>query len=285
MTALQLVQRIARSRPGQALLTRPRAARFSSALIRASTVRSPARFAWRELRGSDALAAYRLRCSGRTVYVRHNTADLVVLEEVFYTGHYRLPDHVARFLDGLRRPPRVLDLGANIGLFGLWVLDRFPGAEIVAFEPDPANAAVARLCIQANGAVDRWRLVEAAAADRDGRATFVAGEFSRSRIEPGAGSAEVETVDVFPHLDGVDLAKVDIEGGEWALLLDPRFRQIEVPLLVVEYHADQAPDDNPCAAALAAMRGAGYEARVFEEFGAGQGLLWAWRPEVSSARS
>ena len=285
MTALGPVQRVARSRPAQAVLTRPRVARVSSVLIQSTTVRSPLRFVWRELSASGRLAKYVLRKSGRPIYIRHNTADPLVLDEIFYSGHYRLPENAARFLDGLGRPPRVVDLGANIGLFGVWVLDRFPGAEITAFEPDPTNAEVARRCIDANAAGDRWRLVEAAASNRDGRISFLAGEFSRSRIEPGSGGIEVEAMDVFPYLDGIDLAKIDIEGGEWALLGDPRFRDLDVPVLVVEYHADQAPDADPREAALAAVREAGYEAEVVEEFGPGQGVLWAWRPEVSSARS
>jgi len=254
-------------------------------VIQASTVRPSLRFIWRELSASGRLARYRLRRSGRAVFVRHNTADPLVLQEIFYTGHYELPDRVARFLDGLGRPPHILDLGANIGLFGVWALARFPDAEITAFEPDPTNAAVARRCIEVNAAGDRWRLIEAAATDRDGRATFLSGEFSRSRIEPDAGGLDVEAVDVFPYFDGVDLAKVDIEGGEWAILADPRFRQLAVPALVLEYHPDQAPGPDPRAAALAAIGEAGYEAEVVDEFGPGQGMLWAWRPAVSSARS
>lgn len=285
MTALGLVQRVARSRPAQAVLTRPRLARLSSVLIQATTVRNPVRFVWRELSASGRLARYVLRRSGRPVWIRHNTPDTLVLDEIFYSGHYRLPEHVSLFLDGLGQPPRIVDLGANIGLFGVWVLDRFPGAEITAFEPDPRNAEVTRRCIDANGAADRWRLLEAAASNRDGRTSFLAGEFSRSRVEPESGGIEVEMTDVFPFLERADLVKIDIEGGEWALLGDPRFRELEAPVLVVEYHADQAPTEDPRGAALAAVRQAGYKAEVVEEFGPGQGVLWAWRPAILSARS
>ncbi|HET8653193.1 MAG TPA: FkbM family methyltransferase [Gaiellaceae bacterium] len=251
-------------------------------LIQASTVRHPLRFVGRELSASGRLARYRLRQSGRPVWIRHNTADPLVLQEVFHSGHYELPDRVARFLDGLTRPPRLLDLGANIGLFGVWALDRFPGAEIIAFEPDPANAEVARLCIDANGAGDRWQLIEAAATAADGRATFLSGEFSRSRLEPDAGGLEVDAVDVFPYFGGVDLAKIDIEGGEWAILADPRLREVDVPVVVLEYHADQAPGPDPRSAALEAVREAGYEAEVGQEFAPGQGVLWGWRTVVSA---
>jgi FkbM family methyltransferase len=170
----------------------------------------------------------------------------------------------------------VLDLGANVGLFGVWALNRFPGCEITAFEPDPTNAAVARSSIEANGSNDRWHLVEAAATATNGRVPFIQGESSRSRIEPGGGT-EVEAVDVFPYFEEADLAKVDIEGGEWVLLADPRFRNLGLTALVLEYHPDQATGPDPRGLALEAVRAAGYEACVVEEFGAGHGMLWAWR--------
>jgi FkbM family methyltransferase len=249
----------------------------ASVLIQASTVRGSVRFVLRELSASGLLTRYRLRGSGRPVFIRHNTADPLVLDEIFYTGHYELPDEIARLLDGLGRPPRVLDLGANIGLFGVWALDRLPGAAITAFEPDPTNAAVARRCIEANAAGDRWQLIEAAAGNRDGRIGFRAGEYSRSRIEPNGDGLEVDAVDVFPHFEGIDFAKVDIEGGEWAILTDPRFRRLEVPVMVLEYHPDQAPGPDPRALALEVVQGAGYETEVVYEFAPGQGMLWAWR--------
>jgi FkbM family methyltransferase len=276
VTIGQLVQRVARTESAQAILRRPRAARVSQVLIQATTVRSPLRFVYRELSASGRLARYRLRRSGRPIFIRHNTADPLVLDEIFYTGHYEIPGDVARLLDAGGKPLRLLDLGANIGLFGVWALDRFPGSEITAFEPDPTNAEVARMCIEANEAGDRWQLVEAAATAANGRVSFVSGEFSRSRIESGGGT-EVEAVDVFPYFEGINLAKVDIEGGEWAILGDPRFQALSLTALVLEYHPDQAPGPDPRALALEAVRAAGYEARVVDEFGPGQGMLWAWR--------
>jgi FkbM family methyltransferase len=272
-----LVQRIARNRRAQRFLNRPRVARVTSVMIQASTVKGSARFVYRELSASGLLSRYTLRRTGRPILIRHNTADPLVLDEIFYTGHYELPDEVERVLNELNGPPRVLDLGANIGLFGVWALDRFPGAEITAFEPDPTNAAVARRCIDANGAGGRWQLIEAAAGDRDGRIGFRAGEFSRSRIEPGEGETEVDIVDVFPYLERADLAKIDIEGGEWAILTDPRFRQLKLAAIVLEYHPDQAPTADSRAFALEIVEGAGYETRLVFEFAEGQGMFWAWR--------
>lgn len=41
-------------------------------------------------------------------------------------------------------PPTVLDLGANIGAFAAFAMDRWPGAKVTCFEPHPANVRVLR---------------------------------------------------------------------------------------------------------------------------------------------
>ena len=60
--------------------------------------------------------------------------------------------------------------------------------------------------------------------------------------------------DVFPYLEGADLVKIDIEGGEWPILSDPRFAELEARALVLEYHPHLCPGPDPreCADGLLA---------------------------------
>jgi FkbM family methyltransferase len=278
-TALGALQRLARTRAAQKVLARPRAQRFVSVCLEAMVLRKPALFVARELSGRTELARYELRSSRRPIYLRHNTADRFVLHEVFYEGHYELPEPVHAFLTTLGRPPEIVDLGANIGLFSVLMAARFPNARITAFEPDETNAAVFRRTMAENDLGRSWRLVAAAASNRAGRVPFVSGEYSRSRIGPGGAGADVEAVDVFPDLERADFAKIDIEGGEWAILQDERFAVLETPVLVLEYHADLFDTGDPRESALAAVTRAGYHYRPTWEF-PGQGMLWAWKPEV-----
>ena len=44
-----------------------------------------------------------------------------------------------------------------------------------------------------------------------------------------------------------DLVKIDIEGGEWPILTDPRFAQLPTPALVIEYHPAGCPGPDPQA--------------------------------------
>lgn len=104
--------------------------------------------------------------------VRHPLVDAPVLKELLAEDEYAFPKVVQDRLEPLGRPLRVLDLGGNIGLFGLRVFERFPDARVTTFEPDPRNLASLRQCAAANPGVD-WTIVPAAAGVQDGEASFV----------------------------------------------------------------------------------------------------------------
>jgi len=64
-------------------------------------------------------------------------------DEIFRAGCY---DHVE-----LQQRPLVVDAGANIGMFALYIKRRYPAAEILTFEPAPESAAVLRQNIGLHG--------------------------------------------------------------------------------------------------------------------------------------
>jgi FkbM family methyltransferase len=264
------LRRIGALRPVLAFLTSPRVERVVATVLRASPVRGRIRFLANEVRPSSVPRAYRLRESGMVIHVRHGTPDVAALGEVFYERQYEPPAAVAGFLDGLDRPPAILDLGANVGYFTVFAAFRFPHSRIVAFEPDPANAELMRRTMDAN-ALD-YRLIEAAASTRDGEVPFAAGGFTLSRID--AGGEPVRARDVLPLLAQFDLAKIDIEGGEWELLADSRFPRLASPVLVLEFHTHLAPRS---ADAENVLEEAGYSIERRLPFGEGHGLLWALR--------
>jgi FkbM family methyltransferase len=177
----------------------------------------------------------------------------------------------------LRPGMTVVDVGANIGLFDLWVLRSFPDAHITAVEPDPWNLELLRRCVSVNDRTGHWQIVEAAASTKNGTVPFRAGGVSLSRIEEDGGETmRVPAVDIFPHLERADLIKIDIEGGEWPILCDPRFLQLKPAALVLEFHPYMCPFADPGEAALQIVRDAGLEARRGVAYGPGQGMLWAW---------
>jgi FkbM family methyltransferase len=267
---LRAVRRLA-TLPGFRRLTKATPLLRVSYALRASLVRERGRFIRTELQPRPVTATYRLRESGVAVAIRHHTGDVMVLDEIFSQAEYEPPQGVV-----LANVASAVDLGANIGLFGAWLLGRFPEARIVAYEPDPGNAAVHRLAIEANGLGDQWRLVEAFAGASTGTTGFVAGLHAVSHEGEGI---PVPVVDVLPELAYVDLVKIDIEGAEWPILADSRFREIRAGVVVLEYHAKGSRGTHAAEAAERALVDAGYavhQAGRKPVFGAG--ILWGVRP-------
>lgn len=282
---IRVVRRLA-SAPLLRHLTRFEPLLRVSFALRGSLVREKLTFAANELRRRPVVGVYRLRTSGVAVALRHHTGDIMVLDEIFSQGEYEPPREARLGLAKLPPEPRVLDLGANIGLFGAWVLAQLPGATIVAVEADPENAAVHRRTIEANALGDRWQLVEGFAATKPGVIPFKAGLHATSqRAEAGEEAVDVAAVDVLPRVEAADLVKIDVEGAEWDLLADPRFARAQPQVIVLEYHEQGCPGPDPAGAAEAALRAAGFQVvhgQTKPQFGAG--ILWALADQPSSAR-
>jgi FkbM family methyltransferase len=262
---------------GPALLRRvlghPQVLPLTALLLRARTVEESTAFAARELLGRGGAFAYTVRGGAPRVVVRHGTGDPATLGEVFHERDYEPPSEMPAIA-----PRRIVDLGANVGYFGAFALTRWPGSAVIAFEPDPANAAVHERTIELNGLGDRWELRRAAALARPGDVRFKASGDALAHAS-SSGDLVVPGEDVIPLLAGADLVKVDIEGGEWELLGDPRFAAAPPRRIVLEHHPDPLGGSDPRATALRHLRAAGLveTASIFARSD-GYGMLWAWQP-------
>lgn len=148
------------------------------------------------------------------------------------TGAYEPPVQEALAAQ-LRPGDVVLDVGANVGFISLLAARLVgPAGRVVAFEPVPANAGLARRNAARNG-FGHVEVVQAAVGDRDGRCRLVLARHAGGAALAGAptppdacGELEVALV----TLDGwlaaragslpgpVRLLKVDVEGAEEAVL-------------------------------------------------------------------
>jgi FkbM family methyltransferase len=253
---------------------------LTARLICARLVRESPRFFLGELLRSPGLGNYHVRENGRTVIIRHRSVDSATLAEVFHHRWYFPPAEVEA---AIGEPRLILDLGANIGLFGVVASSLWPAAQIVGYEPDPANAAVHARTIEANDLGERWTLVTEAAGAHDGQIRFVAGLGTSSHVlDVGDTSGPVAPIvvakrDVMAAIASADLVKIDIEGGEWEILGDPRFAAAPPRALVIEYHPEGCPEDDPHAAAEQALSAAGLRTTPIWEGADGVGMLWASR--------
>jgi hypothetical protein len=113
-----LIRRIARrSSLLRRLVHHPARWQVRRFLISASVLHPRARFVVGALRGG--VRSYRLDRE-RAVIVRHGTRDLALVNEIFGDTHtYRPPRELQARLNG---PLRILDLGGNVGMFGVFAL-------------------------------------------------------------------------------------------------------------------------------------------------------------------
>ena len=175
--------------------------------------------------------------SGISFAYRRNRGDIQSIREVLINGVYRLPDGV--------RPTSVVDLGANIGLTSLWFCANYPIEKLVAVEPLPANAAMLRSNLAANDL--QFDVLEAAVGPASGEVTFATQDDSNAGFV-GDGNLVVPMVsmdDVLERIGGhVDLLKMDIEGGEQALIAEGKVDWLDaIDVLIAELHPDVANVD------------------------------------------
>jgi FkbM family methyltransferase len=256
---------------------------ITARLLCARLVRESITFFAREVLRPPGVYVYTVRENGARIALRHGGVDSATLAEVFYHRYYHPPREVAR---ALGVPGAILDLGANIGVFGAFAIHRWPQSTVVAYEPDPANAAVHERTVEANGADARWTLERAAAGAHSGEVRFAAGLGAGSHVleaadaAEGEGSASAITVplcDVLPRISDAELVKMDIEGGEWTILSDARFADQPPRAVVLEYHPHLCPSADPRAAAERALSAAGLRTAPIWHGDDGHGMLWAWR--------
>jgi FkbM family methyltransferase len=194
-----------------------------------------------------------LNDNGRVLELRPRCrcTDTASAKEVFFDGLYQLPPGW--------KPKVIWDVGGNAGLVTLFYAARYPDAVIHTFEPVPANAARIRKHVEANK-LTNVHVHEYGLSDADGTLEFASSapgrfwDFSASNTE-GANKMTVpmrNVADVMRELspDGVCLMKIDIEGGERAVLPALRPWLPKMPWIIGELH-DTSAEWLPCLNLLA----------------------------------
>lgn len=242
-------------------------------LVAARVVTTPGRVLTGEVARRGQHATYRLRSTGLPVVMQHGR-DVEALFEIFQRGEYEPPQMLVPRLseDQVRT---IVDVGANVGMFSSWALGRWPGASVVSIEPDPGNLVELRRW-RAALPDDRVALVEAAASTRAGTLAFVSGLGGGSMVSD-SGDIVVASIDIFDLLRTADFVKIDIEGGEWPILADPRLAALEQLTVVMEYHRVGAPSLPAREAAVRLLEAAGFRTGFGKQNYWGHGTLWAWK--------
>lgn len=154
--------------------------------------------------------------------------------------------HVQRILSGVEydahcnfsTPPRILDIGANIGIFAFWASCRYPGATVKCYEPVEDNLRFLRQNVADFG--DKIEVVEkAVSADAPEpvklyRGVANCGCWSRYNLgeQDMARFDFAETIHPL-ELPVCEMLKIDTEGCELEILTHYRHAPV---VIVLEYH-------------------------------------------------
>ncbi|HEY6339555.1 MAG TPA: FkbM family methyltransferase [Candidatus Sulfotelmatobacter sp.] len=178
---------------------------------------------------------------GRPIPIE-NLSDLKTFWQVFARHVYRVN----------RSDMVILDVGANIGLFTLYAARHAPAAKIVAVEPFPSTFERLQQTVRDHGLGDQVTCLNLAVTGDSGtyRMRDVPMPSQQRQVIPpkqdGAG-IQVRGVTLTElmqecHLDGIDLLKMDIEGGEYpALLATPVQVLGTIRRIALEYHGHCLP--------------------------------------------
>lgn len=145
--------------------------------------------------------------------------------------------------------PRILDIGAHIGLASLYFLTQAPGAHITAVEPNPYIAEVLERNLWQNQVDDRVSVEKVAVSTESGQTDLYIDSspdqwWSTASLLPAAWTGDQATYPLTVPMkalrefltDSIDLLKMDIEGAEQAVLMSAGLELVKVRQLLVEFH-------------------------------------------------
>jgi FkbM family methyltransferase len=168
--------------------------------------------------------SYDIRKNGHSyrLIARPLGGDQAILREMFLNESYAailpvLPD----------RPLRVLDIGAHIGSFTLWLTQQRAVAEAYCFEPDPDSFNLCRFNLAQQPNV---QVIMSAIGGRTRRSAISIDPAAHSRstiVEDMGRASNTRSIDITilsfaewlaDHPGSFDLLKMDCEGAEWEIL-------------------------------------------------------------------
>ncbi len=172
-----------------------------------------------------------------TLTYRAERGDIWAVRQMWVDEVCRLPVNLS--------PTVIVDLGANIGMAGVYLAKRYGCKRLIGVEPVPANAKLAARNYAQNGI--NASVFEGAVGDIEGTARFLTSTGSgngrvdfQCRAEKNAATTvPITTMDTLLRdvpTTGAVLMKMDIEGAEQQVLQNrPDWLQ-RVSALLLEFH-------------------------------------------------
>jgi FkbM family methyltransferase len=181
-------------------------------------------------------------------FLRVPSSDVWVYNQIFIRKEYEF--------DVTSAPTTIIDAGANIGLTSIYLANKYPGASIIAIEPEDSNLEVLRKNIEPYRNIT---LVSGALWHEDTTINLVdpsLGNWGFMTQAPGSAEGNygkhvhevrgitIDTVMRQEGLERVDILKIDIEGAEREVFGDPSAWIGKIQAMIIELHERMKPGCN-----------------------------------------
>ncbi len=178
-----------------------------------------------------------------SVCLRTKTTDLPMYHQVFTSRQYDV---------ALRRSPRtILDCGGNVGFAAVYWANVYPSARILSIEPELANysllvknVAPYPNVVPLHAAVWKYNTLLDVRDDGAGDCSFQTQEprlDGRHKLVGKTIGLTIDTIMKLSGMDQVDFLKIDIEGAEEDIFIDPSAWIKNVGVMAIEIHEDMKP--------------------------------------------
>jgi len=204
-------------------------------------------------------------------------------KEIFFDKVY-LNEITQKYMTS--QSPVIVDIGANVGFFSLFMLSRFPEARVIAFEPMPFNFKVLEEYKRRYPQFD-LTAVNMAVYDKEGSIVLNASSLDSFTTMSSvmAGGKRTETIEVKAaafssifadyKLSSIDFLKLDCEGSEYAILYSALEDLLErVKIMGIETHPGAKKNENlDSLSHFLTQRG--FVQKISRK--GDNGYIWAWR--------
>jgi FkbM family methyltransferase len=208
-------------------------------------------------------------------------AIMAIFKEIFMEDLY----DIAFLKTHLKPQPVIVDVGANLGFFALFMASQLPGARIFAYEPLPTNFKHLQRHFRLNNGKALVAENKAVAGEKGALDLYYNPHVSYTPLaslrtdfeDTNTSRVTVEAVslpDIFAsnRLDHIDLLKLDCEGAEYDILYRcPDSLLQRVKLMAMETHNGVGTNENT-EALCAFLKEKGFTIRMGDKH-----FVWAWR--------
>lgn len=193
---------------------------------------------------------------GKNIIYVNSYDFLHSLKELFIEEVYKIQ---------LPKNAYIIDCGANIGLSVVYFKKMYPDASVIAFEPDKNNIELLKYNVDVFGFNDveiREEAVWNAETNLFFRSVNSLGSMITS--DGTSDSYEVKAIRLKNILNRhVNMLKMDIEGAEYAVLMDIRDELNNIDNMFIEYHG-MFSDQQKFLQILEVLDGAGFKYYIKE---------------------